>query len=103
MTPAQNQKFIDYVINYSNVIRNHISENSISDTAIEASLNNIQTCALMVIDRINKGEITNFVALCQACLPMGDSLFVQLCNDKDYEYQMNEWASKQREGHEIPY
>lgn len=103
MTPATTQKFIEYVINYSNVIRNHISENSINNDSIQASLNSIQTSALMVIDRINKGEITTFVALCQACLPMGDSLFVQLCNDKDYEYYMNEYAERQKEFHELPY
>ena len=103
MTPAQTQKFIEYVINYSNTLRNHISENSHGDVSISASLNSIASTALVVIDRINKGEITTFSALIEACSSMGDDFFTQICNDMDYEYQMNEWADRQREFYELTY
>jgi len=103
MTPTQTQKFIEYVINYSNNLRNHISENSFGDVSISASLNSIASTALVVIARINKGDITTFSALIEACSPMGDDYFTQVCNDIDYEYQMNEWANRQREAHELPY
>jgi len=103
MTPAQTQKFIGYVINYSNTLRNHISENSISDNSIEAHLHCIASNALLVIDRINKGDIITMSELTEACSSMGDNLFIQLCNDMDYEYHMNEWAERQKEFHELPY
>jgi hypothetical protein len=103
MTPAQTQKYIEYVINYSNILRNHISENSFGDVSISASLNSIASTALVVVDRINKGEITTFSALIEACSAMGDDFFTQICNDIDYEYHMNELASRERELYELPY
>jgi hypothetical protein len=103
MTPATTQRFIGYVINYSNTLRNHISENSISDDSIEAHLHCIASNALLVIDRINKGDIITMSELVEACSSMGDNLFIQLCNDIDYEYQMNELAKRQREEYELPY
>lgn len=103
MTPATTQRFIGYVINYSNTLRNHISENSISDDSIEAHLHCIASNALLVIDRINKGDIITMNELAEACSSMGDNLFIQLCNDMDYEYQMNEYAERQKEFHQMPY
>ena len=103
MTPAQQQKYIEYVITYSNILRNHISENSIGDVSISASLNSIASTTIVVIYRINKGEITTFSALVEACSSMGDDFFTQICNDIDYEYQMNELAKRQREEYELPY
>jgi|APGre2960657404_1045060.scaffolds.fasta_scaffold137377_2 hypothetical protein len=103
MTPAQTQMFISYVVNYANIAKNHIHENSIDAQSIEASLNQISTVALVVIDRINKGDIADYTTLVEACSPIGDAFFDQLCNDKQYEYHMNEWAERQKEFHEIPY
>ena len=103
MTPATTQRFIGYVINYSNTLRNHISENSISDNSIEAHLHCIASNALLVIDRINKGDIITMSELSEACSSMGDNLFIQLCNDMDYSYYANELAEQQKEGYELAY
>ena len=103
MTPAQTQMFISYVVNYANIAKNHIHEHSIDTQSIEASLNQISTVALVVIDRINKGDIANYTTLVEACSPIGNAFFNQLCNDEEYAWLMNETALQQREGHEIPY
>jgi hypothetical protein len=103
MTPAQTQMFISYVVNYANIAKNHIHEQSIDAQTIAVSLNQISTVALVVIDRINKGDIADYTTLVEACSPIGDAFFDQLCNDKQYEYQMNEYAERQKEFHEIPY
>ena len=100
MTPT---RYITYVINYANIAKNYIHENSVGPTAITTSLNQISTTALVVIDRINKGEITNYAQLVEACSPIGDALFDQVNNDQDYTDYMNEEALKQREEHELPY
>jgi len=103
MTPESTQRFISYVVNYANVAKNHIHENSLDSQSIANSLNDIQSCALNVIARINKGDITKFYDLREACSPIGDAFFHQLCNDEDYVFKMNEWCDRQREGHELPY
>jgi len=103
MTPESTQRFIGYVITYANTAKNYIHENSLDSQSIANSLNDIQSCALNVIARINKGDITKFYDLREACSPIGDALFHQLCNDDDFVFKMNEWADRQREEHEIPY
>jgi hypothetical protein len=103
MTHSQTQRFISYVVNYVNIVKNHIGENSIASQTITVSLNEIMTCALTVISRINKGDITDYATLVEACSPIGDAFFDQLCNDKDYEYYLNELATNQRDEHELPY
>lgn len=103
MTPDTTQKYISYVIQYANVAKNYIGEHSVDAQTIALSINQISTTALLAIDRINKGDITTFPQLMVACSPIGDALFEQIVNDKDYEYQMNEWANRQREAHELPY
>jgi hypothetical protein len=103
MTPAKTQRLISYVINYAQVAKNHIHENSIDARSITNTLNDIQSCALLVIDRINKGDIIAFSNLVEACSPIGDALFEQLTNDMDYSYYANELAEQQREGYELAY
>ena len=103
MTPDQKQLFISYVVNYANTAKNHIHEHSLDFQTIAVSLNQISSVALVVIDRINKGDIVDYTTLVEACSPIGDAFFDQLCNDKQYEYSMNEWADRQREFHELPY
>jgi len=103
MTPTQTQKYISYVIQYAHVAKNYIGENSLDSQTIALSINQISTTALLAIDRINKGDITTFAQLMVACSPIGDALFEQIVNDKDYEHQMNEWAERQKEFHELPY
>ena len=100
MTPT---RYISYVINYANIAKNHINEHSLDFQTIALSLNQISSVALVVIDRINKGEITNYAQLVEACSPIGDALFDQVNNDQDYTDYMNEEALKQREEHELPY
>ena len=100
MTP---QRYISYVINYANIAKNYIGEHSLDAQTIALTLNQITTAALLAIDRINKGDITDYNQLIEACSPIGDALFDQLVNDKDYENQMNEWANRQKEFHELPY
>jgi hypothetical protein len=103
MTPTTTQRFISYVVNYANIAKNHIHEQSIDAQTIEVSLNQISTVALVVIDRINKGDIIAFSDLVEACSPIGDALFEQLTNDMDYSYYANELAEQQREGYELAY
>ena len=100
MTP---QRYISYVINYANIAKNYIGEHSLDAQTIALTLNQITTAALLAIDRINKGDITDYNQLIEACSPIGDAFFDQLVNDKDYENQMNEWANRQKEFHELPY
>lgn len=100
MTP---QRYISYVINYANIAKNYIGENSLDSQTIALTLNQITTAALLAIDRINKGDITDYNQLIEACSPIGDALFDQLVNDKDYTDYMNEQEAKQREAHELPY
>jgi len=103
MIPTQKEKYISYVIQYAHVAKNYIGEHSIDAHKIPSSINQISTTALLAIDRINKGDITTFAQLMVACSPIGDALFEQIVNDKDYEYQMNEYADRQKEFHELPY
>jgi hypothetical protein len=100
MTP---QRYISYVIQYANVAKNYIGENSLDSQTIALSINQISTTALLAIDRINKGDITTFPQLMVACSPIGDALFEQIVNDKDYTDYMNEQDAKQRGEHELPY
>ena len=100
MTP---QRYISYVINYANIAKNYIHEQSLDAQTITVTLNQITTTALVVIDRINKGELTDYTELVEACSPIGDALFDQLNNDKDYTDYMNEQDAKQRDAHELPY
>ena len=100
MTP---QRYISYVINYANIAKNYIGEHSLDAQTIALTLNQITTAALLAIDRINKGDITDYNQLIEACSPIGDALFDQLVNDKDYTDYMNEQEAKQREAHELPY
>ena len=103
MTPTQTQKYISYVINYAHITKNYIGEHSLDAQTIALTLNQITTAALLAIDRINKGDITDYNQLIEACSPIGDALFDQLVNDKDYTDYMNEQEAKQREAHELPY
>lgn len=100
MTP---QRYINYVLNYTNIVKNYIHEQSLDAQTIANSLNEITSTALVVIDRINKGELTTYPELLEACSPIGDSFFDQLNNDKDYTDYMNEQSLKQRQEHELPY
>lgn len=97
------QKLISYVINYVFTLKNYIHEKSSDYSTINATMNQISGHALVVIDRINKGSITNYIQLTEACSSLGDAFFDQMCNDKDYADYMNEMALKQREEHELPY
>lgn len=100
MTPT---RYISYVINYANFAKNYIHEHSLDAQTITVTLNEITTCALLAIDRINKGDITDYTQLIEACSPIGDSLFDQLNNDKDYTDHLEEESLRQREAHELPY
>ena len=97
------QRLIDYVINYVFVLKNYIHEKSSDYQTINVTVNQMSTKALMIINKINKGYITNYAQLMSACSDISEAFFDQMCNDKDYVDSVNEEALKQREAHELPY
>lgn len=77
-------KLINYVIEYTDVLKNYISSKSLNSTSIANNLNHIQNCALNVINEINKGNITTIAHILNACEPMNRAFQIQIIDDIDY-------------------
>lgn len=97
------KEMIDAVVHYAYTLTNLIGENSIADKTIAHNLFKINNNALGVIKQINLGNIHSAVQLAAACNPMGQVYFEQLMEDQRYSDDMDEWAARQREFHELPY
>lgn len=87
-------KLIEYVIGYTNILKDYINSKSLNSESIANNLNHIQNCALNVINEIIKGNITTIAHIVSACEPMNQAFQIQIIDDMDYTDYMNYTCNK---------